>query len=177
MGLGGVGTRSAAKLASSLATATNPVTFSVGAAAGFVQRAVADPTAGAIEAGAFLLSPLTAGLAPIALDLFGFGEQLSAGDVERLTQRLAACQAQVRAAGLPVALGSLSGKNLDVIEQGLRYAIKQDRSARSVRTILQGDSLLRQAGYSGYLDPRIKDAGGIGGANFRRLQRTVREGL
>jgi hypothetical protein len=113
----------------------------------------------------------------VALDLFGIGEKVSAGDIERLSQRLAACQGQVRASGLPVALGSLSGKNLDVIEQGLRYALKQDRSARSVRTILQGDSLLRQAGYTGYLDPRIKDAGGIGGPNFRRLQKTVREGL
>jgi hypothetical protein len=177
VGLGGVGTRSAAKLASNLATATNPITFSLSAGAGFVQRAVADPTAGAIEAAAFLLSPFTAGLAPIALDLFGFGENLSAGDVERLTTRLAACQGQVRASGLPIALGSLSGKNLDVIEQGLRYALKQDRSARSIRTIRAGDALLRQAGYAGYTDPRIRDDGGIGGPNFRRLQKTVREGL
>jgi hypothetical protein len=177
LGLGGAGTRAGSKAAVAVLKQLVPAPVGVAAdvslalgQAELARRDIVDvPT---------VFSSL--GIGPggaVALDLFGIGETVSAGDIQRLTQRLAACQAQVRATGLPVALGSLSGKNLDVIETGLRYALKQDRSARSIRTIREGDALLRQAGYAGYTDPRIRDDGGIGGPNFRRLQRTVREGL
>jgi len=111
-----------------------------------------------------------------ALDAFGIGvgDTCSPGDVDRMATRLDACQRALRASGIQVPLGSISGAALQVIERGLRYAVAQDRSARSVKTIREGDRLLRQAGYNGYLDPRI-DQDGIGNPAFRKFQKTVRE--
>lgn len=109
------------------------------------------------------------------LDLAGIGENVSAGDIQRLSVRLQACQEALRAQGVRVPLGSFSGKQLATVEAGLRFIQARDRSARSVRTIREGDSLLRQAGYQqGYADPGIRQDG-IGGPNFRRLQRAVQE--
>lgn len=171
----GPGALTSAKIGLDLLSATNPVTFSLGQAAGFAQRLQANPTAAAIEAAAFLLAPITAGLAPIAIDLLGIGENVSAGDIERLQRRLQACQDALRAQGVLVPLGSFSGKQLGTIEAGIRFIQRRDTSPRSLKTIRAGDSLLRQGGYSqGYLDPRIRQDG-VGGPAFRRLQRAIEE--
>lgn len=165
----------AASTLSDLVTGVDPISFTVGQAAAFAQRAIADPKAGLLEAAAFFVSPLTAGLAPLALDLLGTGDTVSAGDLQRLRTRLAACTTQLQQSGRPVALGALRGEDLNTIAAAFEYAKKRTTTPRSVRTIHAADALVRSVGYAGLLDPELRQEG-IGGPAFKRLQAAIAAG-
>ena len=109
----------------------------------------------------------------VAIDVLGIGEQVSAGDIVRLQTRLRACEGQLRSFGAPLALGILPGAQLNTISDALVHAQKQRRTPKAVKAIRDADAIVRGAGYSGLLDRRLKQPGGVGGPAFKKLQKLL----
>jgi len=107
-----------------------------------------------------------------AIDVLGIGEKVSAGDLQRLRTRLHACEGQLRATGQPLALGVLTGAQLATIIDAVTHAQKRSTTVAARRSIVAADAIVRGAGYSGLLDPRMKQAG-TGGPNFVKLQKAL----
>lgn len=109
----------------------------------------------------------------IAIDVLGIGERVSAGDIVRLQTRLRACEGQLRATGAPLALGILPGAQLNTISDALVHAQKERRTPKAIKAIREADAIVRDAGYTGLLDRRLKQPGGVGGPAFKKLQRLL----